>query len=257
MADRQDFEVDLDVFSGPFSVLLSMIAKKRLDVTEVALAAVTDEFIDFVRAREGANLDQMSEFVVVASTLLALKAARLLPGHTEDSEDAELLEERDLLFAKLLQYKAFKEVAGDLRTRLVSRAFGRDVPVEERLLDALRAVHLGLTVGDLALLAATAFARDTSEPQVEISHLHFAEVPVEQEMRVVEERLARGTLSFSELCSDAPTTATVVARFLALLTLLRRRAVVAEQAEPLGPLMIRATPEEDTGARDGQSEWDA
>src|SRR5690625_6075119 len=106
-----DFEVNLEVFSGPFDLLLSLISKHRLDITEVALAQVTDEFISFVADRDW-PLEESSEFLVIAATLLDLKAARLLPaGEIEDPEDLARLEARDLLFARLLQYRAFREVA--------------------------------------------------------------------------------------------------------------------------------------------------
>src|SRR5690625_520242 len=129
----EGFAVNLENFSGPFDLLLSLIAKHQLDITEIALAQVTDEFIAHLAGQAEFDLGQASEFLVVAATLLDLKAARLLPrGAVDDEEDLELLEARDLLFARLLQYRAYKEVAGDLERRwaLGTRSFPRSVPLE-------------------------------------------------------------------------------------------------------------------------------
>ncbi|MDE1536441.1 MULTISPECIES: segregation and condensation protein A [Actinotignum] len=246
-----DFDVDLDVYSGPFSVLLTMISKKNLDITEVALAEVTDEFIAWIRSRPEVDLSTTSEFLVVAATLLDMKLARLLPRHESEEEDWELLEQRDLLFAKLLQYRAFKEVARDFGERLgeTGRRVGRDVPLEEMYAKALPEVRLPLGVMDLALLAARAFTRDTSEPVVQLEHLHSPVVPVASQVAYLEKRFQAGeSFTFTQLCADAGSVQVVVARFLAVLELLRRGAIAAEQDEPLGALVLRPTPADDRGA---------
>lgn len=243
------FEVHLDVFEGPFDLLLGLIAKHRLDITEVALARVTDEFIAHIRAAEGTwDLGQASEFLVVAATLLDLKAARLLPsGEVEDDEDLELLEARDLLFARLLQYRAYKQVAGDLGTRLADegRRRPRAVTLEPHLAALLPELVWSLGPEQLAVLAARALAPRPA-PVVDVSHIHAPAVSVREQAAVLGERLRRGgTVTFRSLVADAGSTLVVVARFLALLELFREAAVAFEQAAPLGELTVRWTGADD------------
>ena len=216
------FTVRLTNFEGPFDLLLQLIGKHRLDVTEIALSTVTDEFIAHLRALgDELDLDQASEFLVIASTLLDLKAARLLPAaDVEDEEDLELLEARDLLFARLLQYKAYKQAAAFLREReaLAARRFARD-----------------------AALAARTLTPKVPEV-VNVSHLHAPAVSVAEQLLLVRNHLARaGTASFRALTADCDHTLQVVARFLALLELYRQQRVVFEQLTPLGELSVRWT----------------
>src|SRR6202161_2221178 len=170
------FEVHLDVFEGPFDLLLALISKHKLDITEIALSSVTDEFIAHIRARAGGwDLDQASYFLVVAATLLDLKAARLLPaGEVDDEEDLALLEARDLLFARLLQYRAYKEVAAVLASKMAAagRRFPRRVPMEPRFVDLLPEVLLGLGPVEFAAIAARALA-PKQPPVVSTEHLHI------------------------------------------------------------------------------------
>ncbi|VDG76482.1 segregation and condensation protein A [Actinobaculum suis] len=246
-----EFEVNLEVFSGPFSVLLDLIAKRSLDLTEVALGEVTDEFIAFIRAQKEFDLSAASEFLVVATTLLAMKVTRLLPRSEDEAEDLEFLEQRDLLFAKLLQYKAYKEVAESFGARLArgAGAVPRNVAPEPEYADALPPVRITLTVEELAMLAVQAYTRSHTEPVVEITHLHDPVVPVSTQVEYIETQVAGGAdVTFAQLCADAPNGQTVVSRFLAVLELIRRRAIAVHQDAPLAPLHIRATPAEDTGA---------
>jgi segregation and condensation protein A len=240
---RRTFEVRLANFEGPFDLLLSLIAKHRLDITEVALAEVTDEFIAHIRGQVEWDLGQASEFLLVAATLLDLKAARLLPrGTVEDDEDLELLEARDLLFARLLQYRAFKEVAAHLAERWAAnvRAFPRSVPLEPHLAALLPELVLRVGPERLAELAAQAFAPRPGPPEVELSHLHAAVVPVPEQAAILVDRLRRlRSASFRTLTEDAASTAVVVSRFLALLELFRAGAIAFTQADPLGELTIR------------------
>ncbi len=240
------FEVHLDVFSGPFELLLALIAKHRLDITEVALAEVTDEFIAHIRAVDGADgwdLSQASEFLVVAATLLDLKAARLLPaGEVDDAEDLELLEARDLLFVHLLQYRAYKLVAADLRTRLAAegRRFPRAVAVEPQMAGLLPELVWQVGPEELARLAARALAPRPAPPGVDTSHLLAPTVSVREQAAVLVDRLRRaGSATFRSLTSDAGSTMVVVARFLALLELFRDGAVGFEQISPLTELTVR------------------
>lgn len=239
------FEVHLDVFDGPFDLLLGLIAKHKLDVTEVALSKVTDDFIAHIRARGSHwDLDQASEFLVVAATLLDLKAARLLPsGQVEDEEDLALLEARDLLFARLLQYRAYKEVAGVLATRMAAEAHRRPrvVGLEERFAALLPEVVMGLGPEELAALAARALT-PRPKPAIPTAHLHQQQVSVREQAAVLVDRLRRqGTATFRALSADCPSTLHVVARFLALLELYRERAVSFDQLTPLGELTVRWT----------------
>jgi segregation and condensation protein A len=255
------FAVRLDNFEGPFDLLLSLIAKHRLDITEVALSQVTDEFIAFIRqAGPEWDLEQTSSFLLVASTLLDLKAARLLPqGDVEDEEDLALLEARDLLFARLLQYKAFKQVASVLETRLAGeqRRFPRSVSLEERFATLLPEVLIGLGLEEFAALAARALAPKPVQ-ELSLSHLHAPTVSVREQAAVVVDRLRRQrTMTFRALSGDAPDTLTRVARFLALLELFREGLVSFDQVTPLGELTVRwAGGDDDVDLRDTVDEFE-
>lgn len=254
------FEVRLDNFEGPFDLLLSLISKHKLDITEVALAKVTDEFIAHVRAGGSPespaqwDLEQASSFLLVAATLLDLKAARLLPsGDVEDEEDLALLEARDLLFARLLQYRAFKQVAAVLDARLAaeSKRFARAVGMEERFATLLPEVLIGIGLDQFAQLAANALAPKPGPPELTLHHIHAPTVSVREQAGIVVDRLRRsGTLTFRALIGDSPDTLTTVARFLSLLELFREGAVAFDQVTPLGELSVRWTGEEEAGSLD-------
>jgi segregation and condensation protein A len=239
------FEVHLDVFEGPFDLLLGLIAKHQLDVTEVALSKVTDEFIVHIRAAGTAwDLGQATEFLVVAATLLDLKAARLLPSaEVEDEEDLALLEARDLLFARLMQYRAYKQAAAHLGGLLAaeSRRFPRQVGLEPRYAGLLPEVLLGLSAGEFAVLGARALT-PRPEELVSVEHAHGGTVSVREQTALLHERLRRsGGSSFRGLTADCNGTLEVVARFLGLLELYREGLVAFEQAEALAELHVRWT----------------
>ncbi|HCU92427.1 MAG TPA: segregation/condensation protein A [Actinobacteria bacterium] len=236
------FEVHLDVFEGPFDLLLGLISKHKLDITEVALSQVTDEFIAYIRARaEGWDLDQASYFLVVAATLLDLKAARLLPaGEVEDEEDLALLEARDLLFARLLQYRAYKEVAAIFAGKMAvqARRFPRRVPMEPRFADLLPEVLLGLGPAEFARIAALTLTPRPA-PVVATAHIHTPRTSVREQAEILAGRLPTlGRATFRQLTSDCAGTYEVVARFLALLELFREGSVSFEQLVPLGELYV-------------------
>jgi segregation and condensation protein A len=244
-ADRAGFRVHLDVFEGPFDLLLALIAKHKLDITEVALSQVTDEFIAFISAHGSAwDLDQASYFLVVAATLLDLKAARLLPaGEVEDEEDLALLEARDLLFARLLQYRAYKEAAAVFAGQMAdqSRRFPRRVPMEPAFAEMLPEVLVGLGPAEFAALAARVLT-PKPVPVVSIEHIHSPRTSVREQAEVLATRLRRQLrATFRALTADCAGTYEVVARFLALLELYRKQAVSFEQIEPLGDLQITWT----------------
>jgi segregation and condensation protein A len=248
-AEPVAFAVRLDNFEGPFDLLLSLIAKHKLDVTEVALSKVTDEFIAHIKfAGRDWDLEQTSSFLLVASTLLDLKAARLLPqGDVEDEEDLALLEARDLLFARLLQYRAFKQVAALIDRRMTEevKRFPRAVGLEDRFATLLPQVLIGLGLEEFAALGAKAMA---PKPVFELSlaHIHAPTVSVREQAAVVVDRLRRqGTMTFRALSGDSPDTLTTVARFLALLELFREGAVSFDQVTPLGELTVRWTGADD------------
>ncbi|NKY88191.1 segregation and condensation protein A [Nocardia veterana] len=250
------FHLRLSNFQGPFDLLLQLISQRRLDVTEVALHQVTDEFIAYTKEltaslerdptlRADRILDQTTEFLVVAATLLDLKAARLLPsGEMTDAEDLELLEARDLLFARLLQYRAFKQVAellGELEAAALRR-YPRAVSLEERYLDLLPEVTLGVDAAGFADIAAAAF-RPRPKPTVGLDHLHNHPISVAEQAALVLEMLKkRGAgewSTFRELCADCELPIQIVARFLALLELYRGKTIEFDQPDPLGPLAVR------------------
>jgi segregation and condensation protein A len=249
------FTVKLTNFEGPFDLLLQLIGKHKLDVTEIALSKVTDEFIAHLRALgDELDLDQASEFLVVASTLLDLKAARLLPAaDVDDEDDLELLEARDLLFARLLQYKAYKQAARFLRQREAeaARRFPRDAGLEPRFAELVPEVVLDLTPQQFAALAARALTPRTPEV-VSVSHLHAPTVSVSEQLLIVRSHLSRsGTATFRALTADCGHTLEVVARFLALLELYRQQLVVFEQLTPLGELHVRWTGAPQPAPEDG------
>ncbi|WP_030990109.1 segregation and condensation protein A [Streptomyces sp. NRRL S-1813] len=239
------FTLRLDNFEGPFDLLLQLISKHKLDVTEVALSKVTDEFMAHIRAMgPDWDLDQTTEFLVVAATLLDLKAARLLPvAEVEDEADLALLEARDLLFARLLQYRAYKRIADIFSGRLAdeARRHPRTVGLEPHLAELLPEVVISTGAEGFAKLAVKAM-QPKARPQVYVDHIHAPLVSVREQAEVMMARLREaGESSFQELCADAPDTLTVVARFLALLELYRERVVVLEQEEALGALNVRWT----------------
>ena len=247
-ASSDGFSVHLSNFDGPFDLLLQLISRHKMDVTEVSLSMVTDEFISFIRALEasgeGWELDQATEFLVVAATLLDLKAARLLPsGDVEDEEDLALLEARDLLFARLLQYRAFKEIAATFNERILTadKSFARVVALDPSLAALLPEVLIGVGAARFAAIAERVLTPKVT-PTVAIQHLHMALVSVAEESKMVVEALRHSkTLSFRNLISDADSTLVVVARFLALLDLYRQGVLRFDQVMALGELQISWT----------------
>ena len=239
------FLVHLENFDGPFDLLLQLISRHRMDITDVAIATVTDEFISYIRELEkteaGWKLDHASEFVVVAATLLDLKAARLLPsGQIDDEEDLALLEARDLLFARLLQYRAFKEIASILSERIIEqeKTFARSVSLDPVFAALLPEVLIGVTPERFAAIANRVLTPKTA-PTLSVEHLHLPLVSVAAEALGVVSALRRHkTMSFRALVSDAANTLVVVARFLALLELFKEGSVRFEQVIALGELQI-------------------
>lgn len=232
------FQVSLDVFQGPFDLLLQLISRKRLDITQVALAEVTDEFIGYMSMFP--DLSRTTEFLVVAATLLDMKAAHLLPREEAD-EDADLedLEARDLLFSRLLQYRAFKEASAEIARRLEAMrgASPRDVELEPHFAALLPELVWRTTPEELARVAADVLSQ--TPPTVQTAHLLDPAVPVAGQARLVAARLrGQGSATFHELVADAGTTAVVVSRFLALLELFRRVMVEFSQEEALGQLTV-------------------
>ena len=242
------FSVHLANFDGPFDLLLQLISRHKMDVTEVSLCIVTDEFISFIRrleaSGEGWELEQATEFLVVAATLLDLKAARLLPsGDVEDEEDLALLEARDLLFARLLQYRAFKEIAATFSERIATadKSFVRVVALDPALSALLPEVLIGVGAQRFAAIAERVLTPKVI-PVVAIQHLHMPLVSVAEESKMVVEALRHSkTLSFRNLISDADSTAIVVARFLALLDLYRQGVLRFDQVIAMGELQISWT----------------
>lgn len=244
------FSLKVGDFEGPFDLLLSLISKHKLEVTELALHQVTDEFIAYIKGKGGEwDLDEASGFLVVAATLLDLKAARLLPsGEVEDEEDLALLEARDLLFARLLQYRAYKEVAALIVGQMesASKRLPRTVSLEPQFAALLPEVLIGIGLDQFAALAAVALAPKVEE-QVGLGHLHVPKVSVREQAAIIVQRLRRTrTSTFRALVADADSTLVVVGRFLALLELYREHVVLFEQVVPLGDLTIRWV-----GAEDG------
>ncbi len=239
------FSLHLENFDGPFDLLLQLISRHKMDITEVALGTVTDEFISYIKQLEnsenGWDLDKTTEFLVVAATLLDLKAAKLLPsGEVDDESDLALLEARDLLFARLLQYRAFKEIAAIFSERIEreEKSFPRTVALEPHFAQLLPEVLIGVGAQRFAAIANRVLTPKTT-PIFSIDHLHRPLVSVaEQAVKVVEMLRKAGRVTFRSLVSDASSTLVVVARFLALLELYREGVVRFEQVISLGELQI-------------------
>lgn len=254
------FEVRLENFTGPFDLLLGLISKHEMDITDVALATVTDEFISYLKALQDLGqewaLDEASEFLVLAATLLDLKAARLLPaGEVESDDDLALLEARDLLFARLLQYKAFKEVASLMGAELdrEARRFPRQAGLEPHFAALLPELVWRHTPQQFAELAAKAMEpKEAPSREVGLAHLHVQPVSVREQSAILVALLTDGMpedanapagwegtpLSFAQLTADAESSMVVIARFLALLELFRDQLVAFDQPNPLGELLV-------------------
>ena len=230
---------------------------------------MTDEFLAFTAQLRDADhasttegLEQLSSFLVVAATLLDLKTARLLPqGQVEDELDLELLEARDLLFARLLQYRAYKQVSLLFREQMTAAGMriSRTPELEEKFRDILPPLEFTATPEVIAALYATAISRDHTPPTVAVDHLHLEHVSVAEQRSVILGELAsRGRIDFAELAASAETTLVVVARFLALLELFKAHLCDLQQDTPLGPLSVvaAASGEELRSADLGESEQD-
>lgn len=244
-APNAGFHVSLEMFDGPFDLLLNLIGKHELDITEVSLSLVTDEFIAYLSSLEGqgvVELDRASEFLVVAATLLDLKIASLLPqGEVVDAEDIALLEARDLLFARLLQYRAFKQASTWFREHFDAEdaRHPRLVPLDAKYREQTPELVWQLSLGDFAAVATLAFT-PREIPVVGLEHLHAPLVSIREQAAVVVSLLrTSGARSFRELISGVSERGVIVARFLAILELYRRAAVTFEQAEPLGELHVQ------------------
>ncbi|MGG7509889.1 segregation and condensation protein A [Plantibacter sp. YIM 135249] len=243
----QKFSVAIDGFEGPFDLLLSLIGKHELDITEVSLSRVTDEFISYLKGLDADDeLDQASEFLVVAATLLDLKVAGLLPqGELVDAEDVALLEARDLLFARLLQYRAFKQASAWFAAQFdeESARHIRAVRLEEKYRQQTPELVWTLTAGDFAALATLALT-PRELPSVGLDHLHAPLVSIrEQAAHVVAVLRSGGSHTFRELVAGAELKGVVIARFIAVLELYRHAAISFDQLEPLGELTLRWTAE--------------
>jgi segregation and condensation protein A len=250
--DGQQFEVHLDVFQGPFELLLGLISRHKLDITEIALAEVTFEFMAHIRAYQGSDtewdLGQASEFLLVAATLLDLKSATLLPQlRPQDEEDLALIEARDLLFARLLQYRAFKQVAGAVAERIATAGLmtARQAGLDPQFAALLPELVMGITPDQLAMIAARAMAPRVV-PTVGLDHLHAPVVNVREQATLIVARLRQTrSCSFRSLVADADGTLVIVARFLAVLELFHESVITFEQAQALGELMVRWTGQDD------------
>ena len=237
-----DFQLQLENFDGPFDLLLRLIGKHEMDITQVSLAKITNEFLAYVKKLDAhAEIESASEFLVIAATLLDLKIASLLPqGEAVDQEDIALLEARDLLFARLLQYRAFKEIASWFGTALEieSSRIPREVRLEDRFRDVRPELQWNTTKEEFANIAQLAFA-PREIPGVGLTHLHAPRVSIREQARIMVERLrANGSATFRELISDCKDRSELVARFLGLLELYRLGACGFQQSDPFSDFRV-------------------
>ncbi|WP_241519690.1 segregation and condensation protein A [Bifidobacterium callitrichidarum] len=267
------FRVNLEVYSGPFDVLLGMIANNRLELTEVSLSSITEEFLAYVRGLDFArNMDEASAFLDVASILVEAKSAALLPADEEGQRDEQslaALRERDLLFARLLQYRAYKQAAADFRARMTLNAgrFPHPAMVDEAVASLLPELVWTLTPDDLARLAARVIANAPAS-EVSVRQLHVPLVDLRAQSLLVRDRLRAaltrgsgggddaGSLSFRELTSDCATRIEVVARFMAILMFFKQGSLQYRQDGPFEDLHLRWVPgaDDDATAADGNGD---
>ncbi|MDO4664674.1 MAG: ScpA family protein [Actinomycetaceae bacterium] len=235
-ATPPEFQVELESFSGPFELLLGLLARKKLDITQLALAQVTGDFLAYMKLRP--DLSQTTEFLVTAATLLALKTARLLPGDEQSDEDDQLFEARDLLFSRLLLYRVFAGATEQISRRLDSQSgfYPSAVPLEEQFQNLVPELKIALRPAEFAQLAADVFTAEKQE--VVLVHMHEPTAPIERELKEVSKILRlKKSCSFSEIISGC-SRPVIVSRFLSLLELYRHRQVNFIQQAPLSALII-------------------
>ena len=248
------FRVNLEVYSGPFDALLGMIANNRLELTEVSLSSITEEFLTYVRGLDFTkNMDEASAFLDIASILVEAKSVAILPGGEDsqhDEQSLEALRERDLLFARLLQYRAYKQAAGDFRARIAANSgrFPHPAAMDEGVAAMLPELVWTLTPLELAQLAAQVIANAPAS-EVSIHQLHVPLVDLRAQSLVVRDRLiaaleSKGdqSISFSELTRDCTSRIEVVARFMAVLVFFKQGVLQYQQDGPCAELHLRWVP---------------
>ncbi len=248
------FQVNLEVYSGPFDALLGMIANNKLELTEVSLSSITEEFLTYVRGLDFTkNMDEASAFLDIASILVEAKSVAILPGGEDnqyDEQSLEALRERDLLFARLLQYRAYKQAAGDFRARIAANAgrFPHPAAMDEGIAAMLPELVWTLTPLELAQLAAQVIANAPAS-EVSIHQLHVPLVDLRAQSLVVRDRLiaaleSKGdqSMSFSELTRDCTSRIEVVARFMAVLVFFKQGVLQYQQDGPFAELHLRWVP---------------
>ena len=248
------FRVNLEVYSGPFDALLGMIANNRLGLTEVSLSSITEEFLTYVRGLDFTkNMDEASAFLDIASILVEAKSVAILPGGEDsqhDEQSLEVLRERDLLFARLLQYRAYKQAAGDFRARIAANSgrFPHPAAMDEGVAAMLPELVWTLTPLELARLTAQVIA-NVPASEVSIHQLHVPLVDLRAQSLVVRDRLiaaleSKGdqSISFSELTRDCTSRIEVVARFMAVLVFFKQGVLQYQQDGPFAELHLRWVP---------------
>ena len=251
------FQVNLEVYSGPFDALLGMIANNKLELTEVSLSSITEEFLTYVRGLDFTkNMDEASAFLDIASILVEAKSVAILPGGEDsqhDEQSLEVLRERDLLFARLLQYRAYKQAAGDFRARIAANSgrFPHPAAMDEGVAAMLPELVWTLTPLELAQLAAQVIANAPAS-EVSIHQLHVPLVDLRAQSLVVRDRLiaaleSKGdqSISFSELTRDCTSRIEVVARFMAVLVFFKQGVLQYQQDGPFAELHLRWVPSVD------------
>jgi segregation and condensation protein A len=236
------YEVNLDVYTGPFDLLLQLITAQELDLYEIELSAIVDAFVAEIARLEAIDLESTTEFLLIAATLIELKCKRLLPGSDEVDLDEELAlyEARDYLLARLVEAKMFSEAGRSLAAleASASRAHPRRTGADERFADTQPDLLLGVMPERIRDIAERALS-ERPIPTVEISHLHSEEVSVHDTFdRLVHELPTLGRTTLREISAAAPTTAAFVAIFLALLELYKQQFVELDQLGSFGEVTI-------------------
>ncbi|HEV2686641.1 MAG TPA: segregation/condensation protein A [Actinomycetota bacterium] len=235
------YQVKLQVFEGPFDLLLHLIAKRELDIYEVSLASITEEYLDYIRSMQDLDLEVATEFLIVAATLIEIKAARLLPGPPVDDEAALALSERDMLIARLLEYRAFKDAASQLAAMIAENAgfIGRRAGPGREFDHLCPDLLARVSPADLATIAARALA-PKPVASLDLSHITPIRVSVAEAIATVLAMLAeRTSLTFREITKDCTTRIDKVVRFLAVLELIKRGQADVDQTENFGEITVK------------------
>jgi len=236
------YQVKLEAFEGPFDLLINLISRQKIDIYEIPLAKITNEYLDYIDSMQEIDLEVSTEFLLVAATLLDIKAANLLPKKEDPRDEEELSphEAREVLIARLIEYKKFKNVSGELASRYAaeSKYYVRDVGLEEKFNNLIPDFLAGISLEKLRRL----FLAINEKKEINLmqaDHITPKPLSVDEYVKKVKEKLAGVKMrSFRELTYDCDDKVELITMFLAVLELYKRGVVELGQAETFGEIMI-------------------